>query len=603
MFEMLRKMIFPIIITVLVFFVAMIVLEWGMGFSSRNRNVQANVAGVVNGEEIAWQAYYQMVNNLFQNERGSRGADYEIPDDRARQLEEQAWDELVADRLIMQESQRLNVTVTGGDVYEYLKYNPPSFLRQAPELQTDGQFDYQKYLALMVDDQAASFWIGIEPVIRQDIQRMRVQQEVVEAAHVTEEEVRQAFVDRFEKVTLGIVSAPMNKFTSLVPDPSDDELRAYFEEHLDKYPVGERVILDIVKVSKEPSVFDEESAQVQAREIYDSVTSGSDFEEFARIYSDDPGSAAQGGDLGWFAPGRMVKEFDSAAFAMKEGDISPPIKTQFGWHIIRHLGYRGEGDQREAHCMHILIKPEASPQTLDAAWQRLEMVRAGASEMTFAEAAQTQDLEVHTNPPVERKGYVSYIGAGEQVLAWAFRAEKGDVSEVLDLPNNFSVIQVSDRLPAGTANLDDIKATVKRNFRNDRTAQICRDTIQLVYEEIGRGRSLEDAGKMFGLDYEKLNPISRDASLPRLGSDPVVIGTAFGLNPGGVSKPIDFMTGTVILEVLDRQPADLTTFNEKRDSVFSAVLQTKQQRVYSDWYTSLIESADVESNINFQRRR
>jgi parvulin-like peptidyl-prolyl isomerase len=603
MFEMLRKLIFPIIITVLVFFVAMIVLQWGLGFSGRNRNVQADIAGVVNGEEVSWQAYYQAVNNLYQNERGSRGTDYEIPDDRARQLEEQAWDELVADRLIMQQGKRLNITVTGNDIYDYLKRYPPAFLRQAPELQTDGQFDYQKYLALMVDPQAAGFWAGIEPSVREDLKRIRVQQEVIEAAHVTEEEVRQAFIDRFEKVTLGVVNTQTTRFSNLVPDPSDDELRAYFEENLDKYPVGERVTLDIVKIAKEPSQFDQEAAERQAREIYDSVTSGSDFEEFARVYSDDPGSAAQGGDLGWFAAGRMVKEFDSAAFAMKEGEISAPIKTPFGWHIIKHLGYRVEVDQREAHCMHILIKPEASPQTLDADWQKLENVRTATSEVSFAEAAEAEGLQIHSNPPVERKGYVTYIGAGEQVLDWAFRAKVGEVSEVLDLPGNFSVLQVTDRLPAGTASFDDIKMAVKRDFRNERMAKICRDTVQMVYDEIGRGRSLEDAARMFGLEYEKLNPASRDATLPRLGSDPKLIGTAFGLKVGAVSKPLDYAAGTVIFEVLDHQTADLTAFNEKRDSVFNAVLQTKQQKAYSNWYTSLIEGADVESNINFQRRR
>ena len=133
MFEMLRKMIFPIIIIVLVFFVGMIVLQWGLGLSGRNQAVQANVAGTINGEEIPWQTHSQLLNNLYQKERANRGEDYEIPDDRARELEQQAWDELVADKLIKQEGVRLGLTVSETDVYNYLKYNPPQFLQQEPK--------------------------------------------------------------------------------------------------------------------------------------------------------------------------------------------------------------------------------------------------------------------------------------------------------------------------------------------------------------------------------------------------------------------------------------------------------------------------------------
>jgi len=614
MFEALRRMILPIIIIVLVTFAGMIVLQWGLDISRRGPGVAANIAGVVNGEEISWQAFHQTYSNLLQNERASRGADYEIPDDRARQLEQQAWDQLVADRLIKQESARLNIKVSDLDVYEYLKYSPPQFMQQAPELQTDGRFDYQKYLALMQDPSAASLWASIEPMIKEDLKRLKVQMMIMEAAHITEEEVRQAFMDRKEKVTVGIINAPMTQFYSQVPEATDEELRAYFDEHQDDYPVDERVVLDIVKIIKQPSDFDEEFARARAREVYDSVTSGSDFEEFARIFSDDPGSAAGGGDLGWFAPGRMVKEFDSAAFVMEEGDISPPIKTSFGWHVLKHHGYREEEKAvsgqtkkekvREAHVSHILIRAVASAETLEDAWQQLDMIRTEAEEQGFVVVAQEEGLEVHTTDPIEEDGYISYVGAGGSVLQWAFENEVGTVSEVMDLPNVYCVMRISDRLPAGTADFEAIMTELRRDYRNEKLANICRDTMQLVYDEIHRGVSVENAAKKFQLTYEKLSPFSRDGSVAKLASDPVVIGTAFGLGEiGAISGPIDHSTGTVILELLSRESPDLTEFNEKRDSVYDAVLSTKRQRAYQAWYTYVIEKADVQSNVDFQRRR
>ena len=605
MFEMLRKMIFPIIIIVLVFFVGMIVLQWGLGLSGRDQAMQATVAGTINGEEIPWQTHSQVLNNLYQNERTNRGEDYEIPDDRARELEQQAWDELVADRLIKQEGARLGLTVSETDVYNFLKYNPPQFLQQAPELQTDGRFDYQKYLALMVDNQAAGMWASIEPMIREDLRRTQVQQEIVQTAQVTAAEVRQAFLDQNEKVTIGAVNAALNRFYTLVPDPADEILQTWFNEHRDDYKVGERVVLDIVRASKEPSQFDQDAAEARVREIYDSVSSGSDFAEFASMYSQDPGSGAKGGDLGWFAAGRMVKEFDSAAFAMNEGEISVPIKTSFGWHILKHMGYREENNQREAHVSHILIKPETSSQTLDAAWDQLDMIRAQASEIGFAEAAKEEGLEVHSTTPIEKDGYINYVGAGPGVLDMAFMMNVDDVSEVLDLPNYYCVMRLVNKLQAGPADFADVRTTVIRDYRNNKLAIICHDTVQMVYDEVGRGSTLEDAATRFGLTYEKLEPFSRNATVPKLGSDPKVMGKAFALGTiGTISKPIDYPNGTVIMTLLDSQTPDLTTFNEKQDSVYSAVLRDKQQQVYSAWYTALVKSAKVESNVNaLQRRR
>lgn len=604
MFEMLRKMILPIIITVLLFFVAMIVLEWGMNFSGRGHGLQGNMAGVVNGEEIPWQTYSQVLNNLYQNERQTRGADYEIPAERERELEQQAWDQLVADRLIKQEGQKMGVVVSDADVYQYLKNYPPQFLQQSPELQTNGQFDYQKYMALMQDNQAASFWAGVEPMVREDLKKYKVQQQVVEAAHISEQEAQEGFNDRFEKITLGVVSIPMSRFYTSVPDPSPEESQAYYNENRDNYKVGERVILDIVRLGKEPSPLDQEATQARAREIYDSVAAGADFAEFARIYSDDQGSASNGGDLGWFPPGQMVKEFDSAAFAMREGEISLPIKSSFGWHILKHFGYRTENGQREAHVAHILIKPVASAQTLDNAWQQLDLIRSQASDVGFAEAAKAESLQVHTTGPIEKTGNVSYVGAGPKDLEWAFKSGVGDVSDVLDLVNYFCVMRVADKLPAGIADLKDVDAKVKRDFRSAKLAKICHDTAQVIYDEIGRGTSAQKAATRHGLTYEKLEPISRDASVPKLGYDATVIGTAFALkNVGAVTKPVDYPMGAVIMELLDRQAPDLTMFNEKRDSVFNALTITKQKQAYEAWFASVQQNAQVESFVNLQRRR
>jgi len=224
MFEFLRKMIIPIIVTVLVFFLAMIVLEWGLDISQRQQNISENVAGMINGEEVSWQAFQRVYNNFYQSE--AQDSNYEVSEERTRELEQQAWQEIVTDRILTQEADKYNVQTTDEDLFIYLQVNPPMFLRELSVFQTNGQFDYQKYINAMADEQYAGLWASIEPQVRADIRKLKLQQMIVQAAHVSEEEVRQAFLDTQEKVSVAVVNAPRTKYTAQVGQPTDAVVQA-----------------------------------------------------------------------------------------------------------------------------------------------------------------------------------------------------------------------------------------------------------------------------------------------------------------------------------------------------------------------------------------
>ena len=171
MFDALRRMIVPIIGIVLVFFVGMIILEWGMDFSGRQMYGNTNVAGVINGEEVSWQRYNTLLNNMVMAEQQQK--DEEIPDARMRELQAEAWKQLVQDEIIQQEVRRNNIVVTDEEVFQYLAYTPPMELRSLPYFQTNGQFDYQKYQQAMLDPQASPFWAQIESAARGDIAKYK----------------------------------------------------------------------------------------------------------------------------------------------------------------------------------------------------------------------------------------------------------------------------------------------------------------------------------------------------------------------------------------------------------------------------------------------
>ncbi len=609
MFDTLRKMIFPIIITVLVLFLGTIVFQWGMELSSRGQFQNQNVAAVINGQEVSWQEYQNTYNQLYQ-QAIAQSTD-ELPDSKIKELQQNAWQQIRNNYLLTQQAAKYNLSVTPDEIYNYLRYNPPAYLQQYQGFQTNGKFDYQKYVGAMADPNASAFWAQIEPQVKHDITILKLQQMIIETAHVTEMEVKDAFMAGQEKIKVGMINVGYDRFSRPPPTNTDDEMKQYYEAHKDDYKLDERATLNLVLVDKKPQESDWERVDHQALAIYDSLKSGADFAEFARIYSED-NSAQNGGDLGWFTRGQMVPEFDRQVFAMKPGDISKPIRTQFGWHIIKVFEFKdstktlanGKKEQQEmAHAANILFKVAPSRETLDQAYQKLEDFRTKAEEQGFFKAAQDLSLEVKKTTPFFRNRNIQYIGTDAQASDFAFKEKIDAISKVLENNSAIFVAQVGERVPAGIASFEDSKEKVNLDLITHKVKTQCADTASAIYADIQRGTDLTKAAQAHGAQYVISDEFDRNGYLKELGRSPIAIGAAFSLTkPDQLSKPIDWEQGSVIFKLLSRTAPDLTTFNEKRDSLYQAILLNKQQDLYSRWFNNLVESSNIQNNTESSAR-
>ena len=338
MFKTLRRMILPIIIIVLLCFGGLIVLEWGMGFSRRGQYIDANVAAVINGMEVSWETYNRAYQSLYQIE--SENTDEELPESKIREIQQTVWRQLLHDHLIMQEVAKHNLVVTDDELYAFLRYNPPAELQQLPYFQTDGRFDYQKYVSSMANPQDAVFWASVEPFAKENVLKQKLQEMIIQAAHVTESEIKDFYLTLNEKIKVGMVNVGYDRFSKPPPRSTDEELEEYFNEHKDDYPIDERAALNIALIEKKPQPLDWERTYNKAMAIYDSIQAGADFGEMAGRYSEDPASAKEGGDLGWFGPGKMAKEFENACRKSGVGSVTDPVRTQFVYHLIKVTGKR-----------------------------------------------------------------------------------------------------------------------------------------------------------------------------------------------------------------------------------------------------------------------
>ena len=598
MFDFLRRMIVPIMTIALIGFLATIIFQWGMDISSRDQYVSANTAAVINGEEVTWREFNAVYDRLYQAETSDMEED--ISEFRRKELRTAAWQQILHDRLVMQQVRDYDITVTDEELYAFLRSSPPMDIQQMEYFQTNGVFDYQKYRNTMADPQAAGFWAQLEPIVRNEIVKQKLQEMVILTAQVTEAELKSAYLDAGEKVKVGMVNVSFDKITD-APEATDEQLRTYYEAHSDNYQVEARAVLNLVAIEKLPGQYDWEIDSVDAVAIHDSLVAGADFDEMAQIYSQDI-TAQSGGDLGWFEQGQMVAEFDNTVFSMKPGEISAPVKTEFGWHIIKLHEFRdGDNNIQEAHASHILFKVLPSGETMDRIHRRLRDFRAEAAEYGFAETAAKFELEMLTTSPFAEGDVIDHLGVDTDASRFAFETEEIEINAISPVFENRSsvfVVQLAEQLPAGLAGFDEVKEQVGYDYEAAQVKVLCQDKAQAVYAETQQGTDLKQAALKHEFEYTTSDEFTRNTFIRDLGVAAEPVGAAFALKESGdISEPVDYARGTVILQLLSRSTVDESGFTMARDSLYQTVLMQKKQQLYGLWFDHLVEQSDIVNNI------
>lgn len=605
MFDFFRRMIIPIILIALIGFLATIIFSWGMDITRRQQFEDTNLAALINGEEVSWQDYNRIYDNLYQAEQMK--TDDELTDNKKKELQESAWNQILFERLMMQEVAKHNITVSDNELYSYLRMTPPAEFQQASAFQTNGKFDYQKYLNALADPNYTQLWISYDPIFRAEIKKLKLQEMIIQSAHVAENEIQEYFISTQEKVKVGLINIGYGRFSNPSPKVTDEEIKNYYEENKANYDIEERASLNLVLIEKKPSPTDWEAIYNQSMVIYDSIIAGADFAETAKIYSQD-GSASKGGDLGWFQKGQMVEEFDKRVFGMQKGEVSAPIRTQFGWHIIKNFGFkeelevpRGKTEKekvKKVQASHILLKVVPSQETLDKANNRLTEFHAQALNNGFLKAAEDLKFSVVNSSLFFEGKNMQYLGNDPVAGAFAFENEVDAISEVSENLSVQYVAQVAERKPAGLADFEDVSNKVRLDLVKNIVKTQCIDTSAAIWADIQSGTSFKKAAKNHGEEYEETIEFKRDQFVPNLSRDPITIGTAFSLQkPGDLSGPVDYSQGTIIMKLISRTPVDLTEFTAKKDSIATIILGSKQQELFGRWIEKLRDDAVIVNNI------
>jgi len=427
------------------------------------------------------------------------------------------------------------------------------------------------------------------------------QDDIKKSLHPTTEELK-AFYDSHQKnFTNSIPEKRKIKYAAIdtgkIQDKvqvSQDDLQAYYNQHRDQYRVAEQVKVSHILV-KTPlpgsdGKVDEKGvteAQHRAEDLLKQLKSGANFEDLAKKNSEDPGSAKQGGSLGWIGKGRTVPEFEKAAFSLPKGQISDLVKSSYGFHIIR------VDDKQDAHMKTLdEVKAEIEPLLKQQKAQQLAQKQAedllqAAKAQGLDAAAAAKGLPVVTSDFFGRKDLVPGLGPAPQLMDAVFTASEKSPPELASTSQGVAVFQLLAVKPQSTPTFEEIRGKVEQEFLNERSNILLTQKTQELSDRAKTEHDLKKAAKELSAEIKTSDFVLPDGQVPDIGSMTGAASVAFSLKPGDISGPINSGSDGAVLQMLEVQAPSDTDFAARRDQIRDALLQGKEQELFELFVTNL----------------
>ncbi|MGQ0537645.1 MAG: peptidyl-prolyl cis-trans isomerase [Gemmatimonadaceae bacterium] len=567
------------------------------GLIGRGPVTNTTVVATVEGTDIPYLAYETAAQNAVQAQEQRMGRSLSL--DEIEQVRDQTFEQMVTDILLQKEYARRGIQVTESDIQQAAQMSPPPELMQSPELQTEGRFDIEKYRRFLRSPAARTqgLLIQLENYYREAIRRAKLMDQLVADVYVSDERLWSAYQDANDTARVTYVRFDPTSVADSAVRVSDAELRAYYDRNRAVFERPGRAVVSVLAIPRTVTAADSTAIRARVVRLRDEIVSGgSSFADVARRESADSVSAAQGGSLGIGGRNRFAEEFEKAAYALRVGEISQPVLTQFGYHLIRL-------DQRKGDSItpsHILLRIQQSDSSALRTDRRADSLARLAAEQNeparLDSAAKVLGLEKETLTVVEGQPLFGSGGALPGVAAWAFGGvEPGETSSLLDSEGAYYLARLDSLTPSGTVPFTEVRDEIRSEL-------LMRAKIQALipraaeFASAALKSSLEGAAQSAGLTVEKSDPFTRGAFAGSLGRINRAIGAAFGLPVGGISAPVATDEAVFVLRVDRRVEASRAEFDsvksERRERALAAL---RDQRVRA-FFDALRKNADVEDN-------
>jgi peptidyl-prolyl cis-trans isomerase D len=389
------------------------------------------------------------------------------------------------------------------------------------------------------------------------------------------------------------------------PVVSDAEVQAYYTAHQDQYQVKEQVKVRhiLIAVPADADAKTDAAGKAKAEDLLKQIKAGGNFADLASKNSDDPGSKAQGGELGWLDRGKTVPEFDKAAFSLAPGQTSDLVKTHFGYHILQ------VEDKKTAHLRPLAeVKPEILPV--------LEQQKAGAAEQTFAsslasdakkngldKAAAAKGLHVVTTDYIAKDGVVAGLADGSGLLTQAFAVVKGADPASVSTGDGFAVFQVADIKPAHAPDFAEYKDHILNDYREQQLPQLLNTQLAKLDDRAKVLKDLKKAAAELNVPLKTSDLVSKEGQVPDLGAMSGPGAVAFSLPVGGISGPINAGRVGVVLSVLEKQEPTAQDIAKNFAQTREQLLNAQHEEIFRVYIGNLTDKYEKSGAVRFSKKQ
>lgn len=603
---------------VIVAFIGTIFLVWGMG----GKTSSANYAIKVNDYKISYREYQNAYENMSNTLRQLFGDQVnEIPE--FKNLSKAVVDDLVNKYLLIEEANKRGVFVSDTEVLHAIA--------TTKSFQVNGRFDQQRYIQVLSLN-------GINPEtyeasIREGMLVNKMESLIRNSVNVTDQEIEKEYIYRNSSAVIRYLSLEPEKFRNQVT-AAEEDVKAFYEENKENYRVPEKikvkyVVFDEKDYNTEVKVTDQEAEnyflqnktnfhqdeQLEARHILvrvkdfndkkendaalkkindalKEIEKGKSFAEVAKKYSEDT-TAANGGYLGFFKKGVMVKEFEDAAFGLKPGEVSKVVKSPFGYHIIKVEKKLEDKD---------LSFEEAKAQIIQKI--KSEKEKAGFKAYVFDtyrdilnESNITAYLKKYPNKmPVYETNYFSIdenvapFGNDNKVKSNIFKLDMAEISSVVDLNGKKYIFELEDRKESYIPTFDEIKDTVKSDYVDNKALEISKKALE---SELDTAKSLEDVAKKLKITYTTTPSFKRLEPIPSLGADSDLVNEIYKVKKGIIKKVYVLDGRPYLVEVLSVEKPDMAGLADEKENLKAFLLTLKQDEAFKSYIESLKNKAEI----------
>ena len=621
---------------VIAIFVVFVFVDWGMGSSRVGGGV--DYAAKVGGSKITEAEFRREYVQAEERYRQMYGQSFSPELARAMNLPSQVLNSLVDRRLLREEAARLGLSVTDDEVTARIlrmrdQQGNLLFVKDGAFV---GEAVYRRMLA-----GANMSPEGFEADTREQVLMDKLNRFVSSSAVVSEDELKADFEGRTVKAKIAYVLVPA---PAVAPDavsdadaealfkknPSawqlperrkakyllvesaqlraevakkvtDADVAAEYSKNLDTYKKGEEVTVRHILYKSDGTPAQDAAARAKAEAAVKKLRGGADFAALAKAESEDPGSKASGGDLGPVTRGRMVKEFEDAAFGAAQGEIVGPVKTPFGFHVLQVTGKSAE---RVQPLFEVAASIRARLEEARAGDEARRVARELADRVTkLGKKPSDDDLRKLTRPGVTfnetellaRTDAPAGIGPNQAFMGVLFDLPLGEVSEPVATARGEAIVKTVEVKPAGPATFPEVKARVKADLVGKKQEELA---LAAARSAMGTGASLEDAAKAAGVKVETPDSFPKAGPVPGLGTSRALLDAVFATPAGETKGPVWVPgRGAAIFRVVEVTPFDALAFDKQKAEATDRLRQQKAGRLFQ----SLVQRLRTESKVEVNR--